>query len=132
MIPNQAPFQQYMKAKDIAEHVNLDEAVHSEPSVPGKPKSEKQKSSEREMLSRKLTQNQSDATPGRLNSFHDDIEKNGIKEPLRIFTGPNNKGLNLVNGNHRLASQLAHDPEADVPVEIFENHQRKLPSSGGF
>ena len=123
-------FHQMVKAKDIAEHVDLNDVSPMKAGGPTRGSSEKteqRKSAEAAYLAGALKRAQ---TPGRNQlrsgesprtdnpSLYDDIKKRGIQEPLHIGVG--NNTASLWNGHHRLAAQLHIDPEAEVPVKIHE------------
>lgn len=119
MIPDSNQFHQVMTAKEIVENVGLGE--FNQATKPGVPKSSSEKLEDRQLIGERLEASQDKNKSGNpLKSLHDDIEVNGIKEPLHIYTGKGDKGFRLVNGHHRLASQYAHDPEAEIPVKITE------------
>lgn len=67
-------------------------------------------------------------------SMYDDIGKNGVREPVRLY---NNGGLKqLVNGHHRYFSQRAHDPDRLMPVVHSDDyltamHGRGMSDDGG-
>lgn len=112
-------FNQLMSAKDIVENVGLGE--FNSATKPGVPKSAAEKLDDRRILGERLEASQDRNKAGNpLESLHDDIEKHGVKEPLHLYTGKDDKGFRLANGHHRLASQYAHDPDAEIPVRIFE------------
>jgi len=118
-------FNQLMTAKDIVDNVGLGE--FNTATKPGVPKSFSEKQEDRSLLGERLEASQDRYKAGNpLESLHDDIEVNGVKEPLHIYTGEGDKGFRLVNGHHRLASQYAHNPDAEIPVKITEQkNQRK-------
>jgi hypothetical protein len=113
-----------MTAKDIVENVGLGE--FNTATKPGVFKSSSEKHEDRKLLGERLEASQDRYKSGNpLESLHDDIEVNGVKEPLNIYTGKDDKGFRLANGHHRLASQYAHNPDAKIPVRIVEQKDQR-------
>ena len=49
--------------------------------------------------------------------LHEDIKKNGVKEPVHITTNPINNEHTLADGQHRVAAAMTIDPKMKIPVK---------------
>lgn len=126
-------FHQMVKASDILKHVDLGDALNSAKSkeeyqsLRTKPHGEK--SSELVEREAKLTDSLKNFTtlPGRYegndmgqgDSLQESIKKHGIQRPLHVEVGEGT--MTLRNGHKRLSSQLAIDPEGEVPVKFAKD-----------
>lgn len=126
-------FHQMVKASDILKHVDLGDALNTAKSkeeyqsLRTKPHGEKSK----ELIERetKLTDSLKNFTtlPGRYegndkgqgDSLQESIRKQGIQRPLHISVDDGR--MMLQNGHKRLSSQLAIDPEGEVPVKFVQD-----------
>lgn len=61
-------------------------------------------------------------------SMYDDIGKNGVREPVRLYQ---NGGIKqLVNGHHRYFTQQAHDPDRLMPVVHNDDYLTAMHGTG--
>ena len=129
MEPTEGQFVQMVKAKDLLKHVDMNdvpaktkEQFDALRTKPNGRKSITRIAAEKNLLSKRLPKTQRpgqfEGANGEGPSLQESIKNKGVERPLAV--GAHEGRMSLWNGHHRLAAQLNLDPEADLPVQFYE------------
>ena len=109
----------FMTAGEILKHTDLGDASVLSTTPVGQKKAQFRVDEEKSTLEYKLREAKvKEMGPhGPQMSLHEDIAKNGVKEPLLIYDRHRGQIPMLWNGHHRLASAKASRPNDFLPLE---------------